>query len=200
MIHCTSSGCNPTCQRLHPHVLEAAPLCARGYDPMHPGCNPTCPGARLLHQLLRRVSAALGGHPAADGHGATGAGVLGRGGRELLCAMGRDRRGAHGAGVLKVEACKLEGRPHGRRHDARRCLGNACNCRSSFIEHPLSNCNSIEHCAHSRGHRAARLGSAYLSTHRRLQRQSRTLYTGYLTHCKHNSYFIFWHNGTTITS
>ena len=120
MIHCTSSGCNPTCQRLHPHVLEAAPLCARGYDPMHPGCNPTCPGARLLHQLLRRVSAALGGHPAADGHGATGAGVLGRGGRELLCAMGRDRRGAHGAGVLKVEACKLEGRPHGRRHDARR--------------------------------------------------------------------------------
>ena len=67
------------------------------------------PGARLLHQLLRRVSAALGAHPAAGGRRAAGAGVLGRGGRELLCALGRDRRDAHGAGVLKDTTSEVEG-------------------------------------------------------------------------------------------
>ena len=67
------------------------------------------PGARLLHQLLRRVSAALGGHPAAGGRRAAGAGVLGRGGRELLCALGRGWRGAHGAGVLKDTTSEVEG-------------------------------------------------------------------------------------------
>ena len=67
------------------------------------------PGARLLHQLLRRVSAALGAHPAAGGRRAAGAGVLGRGGRELLCALGRGRRGAHGAGVLKDTTSEVEG-------------------------------------------------------------------------------------------
>ena len=111
MIRCTGSGCNPTCQRLQPRMLEAAPLCAcaRGYGPMHPKSNAMSPGARLLHQLLRRVSAALGAHPAAGGRRAAGAGVLGRGGRELLCALGRGRRGAHGAGVLKDTTSEVEG-------------------------------------------------------------------------------------------
>ena len=76
---------------------------------MHPKSNAMSPGARLLHQLLRRVSAALGAHPAAGGRRAAGAGVLGRGGRELLCALGRGRRGAHGAGVLKDTTSEVEG-------------------------------------------------------------------------------------------
>eukprot|EP00964_Phaeocystis_antarctica_P055183 scaffold32461_cov59-Phaeocystis_antarctica.AAC.1 len=38
--------CNHTCQRLQPHAPEAATLCTRGCNPVHPGRSPTYPGAR----------------------------------------------------------------------------------------------------------------------------------------------------------